>query len=35
MSNHGAFISELYLRSNTGITEFMGATLKVSEDPGD
>ena len=33
MSNHSAFISELYYQSNTGITEFIEVTLKASEDP--
>ena len=33
MPNHSAFISELYYRSNTSITEFIEVTLKASEDP--
>ena len=35
MPNHSAFISELYYRSNTSITEFIEVTLKASEDPAD
>ena len=35
MPNHSAFISKLYYRSNTSITEFIEVTLKASEDPAD
>ena len=35
MPNHRAFISELYYRLNTSITEFIEVTLKASEDPAD
>ena len=35
MPNHSAFISVLYYRSNTSITEFIEVTLKASEDPAD